>query len=137
MKRENIQRLGMTLHQYQYLHQWVASELGKDSLCENCGSTESKYYDWANISGEYRKDLSDWARLCRQCHHLFDNFGYKVSGDKHYRWSGDYCSKGHQRTEENTYWRYKKTYTENTISLTKMRVCRPCKRAYARKYKEE
>lgn len=61
---------------YGQLHKWVRANLGKPSLCENCLTTSAKIYDWANISGEYLRDLSDWARLCRPCHKLIDNHNY-------------------------------------------------------------
>jgi hypothetical protein len=53
---------------YGALHQWVRKELGKPSKCERCGSTEAKRYEWANISLESKRDLSDWERLCVSCH---------------------------------------------------------------------
>lgn len=63
---------------YYGLHAWVARWLGKPSYCENCESTDKKRYEWANISGEYLRDLSDWARLCKSCHCLIDDVGNKV-----------------------------------------------------------
>lgn len=58
---------------YQALHQWVAKHLGKPAKCWNPECTnESRTYDWANRSGEYKRDLSDWVRLCRVCHTRYD-----------------------------------------------------------------
>lgn len=57
---------------YISLHQWVSQNRGKPSLCENCGSTDSKRYEWANISKEYKRELSDWMRLCKSCHVKYD-----------------------------------------------------------------
>ena len=55
------------------LHNWVEKNLGKPKKCEICGTTDpNKIYDWANISQEYKRDLSDWKRLCRSCHSKFD-----------------------------------------------------------------
>ena len=58
---------------YQGVHSWMRRTLGQPSECENCGSVEAKRYEWANLSGEYRRDISDWARLCVLCHRLIDN----------------------------------------------------------------
>lgn len=58
------------------LHRWVEVRLGKPSLCEHCGTTEAKIFDWSNISGNYLRDLSDWQRLCRRCHMIFD--GHRI-----------------------------------------------------------
>ena len=60
---------------YTGLHGWINRQLGKPNWCENCGLTTAKVYDWANISGEYKRDLNDWARLCRRCHMLIDGIG--------------------------------------------------------------
>ena len=57
---------------YSALHDWIRRQLGTPKVCENCGSTNHKQYEWANISGEYKRDTSDWARLCKMCHHLID-----------------------------------------------------------------
>ena len=29
-------------------------------------------YEWANISGEYKRNRNDFLRLCRTCHRRFD-----------------------------------------------------------------
>lgn len=54
-------------------HNWIKRQLGTPSVCENCGITNAKKFDWANLSGEYILDINDWARLCRSCHWRFDN----------------------------------------------------------------
>jgi len=54
------------------LHDWVYSQKGAPKLCEDCETTEAKQYDWANISGEYKRDVNDFKRLCRACHAKFD-----------------------------------------------------------------
>lgn len=58
---------------YRTMHHWVSNNLGKPRICVECGITTAKVYDWANISGEYRRDLSDYKRLCRSCHKKFDD----------------------------------------------------------------
>lgn len=61
---------------YSVLHMRIRERYGTPSECENCGTTESKKFEWANLSGEYRIDRDDWARLCCQCHRRYD-FGVK------------------------------------------------------------
>lgn len=65
---------------YSRLHRWVIKHLGQPDVCENCGKSNltGRYIQWSNISGEYKRELSDWARLCVRCHHLIDNISYKV-----------------------------------------------------------
>ena len=29
-------------------------------------------YHWANVSGKYLRDISDWIQLCVKCHKQFD-----------------------------------------------------------------
>ena len=65
---------------YVALHDWVKRYLGTPLNCVNCprmgGSNRS--YHWHNISGEYKRDLSDWIRLCSSCHRKTHNAGKKV-----------------------------------------------------------
>jgi hypothetical protein len=56
---------------YDSLHYWVRKHNGKPSFCEECNST--KNVEWANKSGKYLKDLTDWIRLCRTCHRKHDS----------------------------------------------------------------
>lgn len=85
---------------YRSLHYWVQRNLGKPSKCENCGNTNASRYHWANISGEYKRDLTDWARLCPSCHALLDNQAPK-HGAGIPRIS--FCVRGHEYTISNTY----------------------------------
>ena len=49
-------------------HDWIERHGGKPSLCERCGTKESKRFMWHNVSHEYKRELSDWERLCSMCH---------------------------------------------------------------------
>ena len=64
---------------YFALHDWIRRRLGKPRKCEECGTENAKKFEWANISREYKRNLSDWQRLCGKCHMKYD--GYK-------RWIG-------------------------------------------------
>lgn len=57
---------------YSALHSWIRKNKGTPKKCEHCGRTDKKKYEWANISGEYKRDLNDWIRLCTKCHREFD-----------------------------------------------------------------
>ena len=64
---------------YQGLHIWVRKNLGKAVRCEQCkGSKGSVRFEWANISHEYKRELSDWMQLCRKCHHQYDGISQKI-----------------------------------------------------------
>lgn len=61
------------INQYRNIHKWVEKQLGKPDKCSNCGKIEyGKRIHWANKSKEYRKEISDWVRLCVKCHYEFD-----------------------------------------------------------------
>lgn len=62
---------------YMALHAWVGRKLGKPSYCTHCFKTEGKF-EWANKSGEYKRDLDDWIRLCKSCHNKYDDIGNKI-----------------------------------------------------------
>ena len=58
---------------YGALHEWVVRELGKPKECEECGlNDKERVYHWANISRNYKRELTDWIRLCVPCHKLYD-----------------------------------------------------------------
>lgn len=70
-------------------HDWVKNRLGRPNKCFNkrCkyprfnGNKwliKPKRYDWANISGKYKRVLSDWIRLCVSCHRLYDYKKLKI-----------------------------------------------------------
>ena len=52
---------------YTGLHGWIKRNKPKSMFCEKCGKITSKL-DCANISGEYKRDISDFRWLCRKCH---------------------------------------------------------------------
>lgn len=57
---------------YNGLHKWIERKLGKPKYCAYCQITTAKKFEWANISRTYKRDLSDWIRLCTSCHRLYD-----------------------------------------------------------------
>ena len=64
------------------LHGWVVRRLGKPNRCEFCKSMVAKRFNWANKSHEYKRDLSDWIRLCSKCHVNYDRQYYVGSYEK-------------------------------------------------------
>lgn len=70
---------------YGGLHTWVRKHLEKAERCEyeDCiypriGANKKilpypKQFEWANISHEYKRDLSDWIQLCQSDHWLYDH----------------------------------------------------------------
>ena len=72
---------------YSAIHQWVSKQLGKPNKCKHCNKKDHKILHWANISGEYKRDLKDWIRLSPKCHGSFDinreNKKYKLINGKY------------------------------------------------------
>jgi hypothetical protein len=64
---------------YVSLHAWVRRNLGTPKKCEFCNTTTAVKFEWANKSHEYKRDLTDWIRLCVPCHSRYDNVGAKIS----------------------------------------------------------
>lgn len=58
---------------YRAIHMWMQNNFGKANLCEgkNCKKI-TQYYEWANISGKYKRNRNDWIKLCKSCHMLMD-----------------------------------------------------------------
>lgn len=63
---------------YRTLHKWVERWLGKANHCSNDISHQSTRFHWANISKEYKRELSDWKQMCPSCNGL-DRIGRRVS----------------------------------------------------------
>ncbi len=57
---------------YGAVHVWMLKYHRKAGRCEYCGKQGKT--DWANISGKYRRDRSDFRELCRSCHRLEHNW---------------------------------------------------------------
>lgn len=64
---------GIKYYSYGYVHQWIRKLYGRAYKCvgEQCTGI-SGAYQWANISGKYLMDITDWKQLCRSCHSKFD-----------------------------------------------------------------
>lgn len=63
---------------YSTKHKWLVREFGNPKKCHECGIgggyNKGKQWniEWANISGKYRRILSDYMGLCCKCHAKFD-----------------------------------------------------------------
>lgn len=87
---------------YSAKHSWLSRNYGKATFCENDIKHESSRFEWANISGEYRRDRSDYKRVCRACHAKMD--------------MKKECKHGHRYTKKNTF-----------INANGWRECRNCR----------
>lgn len=105
-----------TINEYAELHRWVKKVLGKPDTCEQCN--RSGLYGisihWANLSGEYKREVSDWAKLCAVCHGRFDRPTKTV------------CKRGHLFKEGNIY-----------VNPKGDRMCKECKRITRRRWRQK
>jgi len=51
---------------YGSLHEWVRKHFGKATKCSKSLLHKGRFV-WANISGQYKRELSDWHELCDAC----------------------------------------------------------------------
>lgn len=63
---------------YFALHQWINRVLGKAKKCSRNNNHHALIYHWANISGLYLRDLSDWEELCPSCNIKEDKKNIKL-----------------------------------------------------------
>jgi len=63
---------------YSGLHHWLRSNWPVAGVCELCGAEPTPAVDgrartnYANVSGEYRRNRDDYLELCVPCHRRFD-----------------------------------------------------------------
>lgn len=62
---------------YSAVHKRLRKDRGTPSLCEHCGTTTARKFEWAytgpgHENGAYSADLSQYIRLCTSCHLTFD-----------------------------------------------------------------
>lgn len=73
---------------YHAVHLWLTKHFSKGRICEGCNTMSASRLEWANISGEYKRERSDYKVLCPRCHRLLDQ--------------GGKCRKGHEYKPETT-----------------------------------
>ena len=58
---------------YSAVHMWLTQHYTKES-CDHCNKPleELSRLEWANISGEYKRDREDYLCLCPSCHRKMD-----------------------------------------------------------------
>ena len=57
---------------YTAIHNWIIKNYGNAPFCSFDITHKGKRFDWANISGEYKRDINDYIPLCVPCHRKFD-----------------------------------------------------------------
>lgn len=57
---------------YISLHEWIRKRKGNAKKCVLNPSHKSKRFEWANISGKYKRNVNDYIELCPSCHRKFD-----------------------------------------------------------------
>lgn len=62
---------------YAAKHRWIKKWFGNPDHCEICNTTKNIKYNWANISGLYKRVKDDWRQMCIPCHRRYDKHGEK------------------------------------------------------------
>lgn len=58
--------------EYFAIHQFIYRNFGTATTCVFCEREGLNHYEWANVSGEYTRDIQDYLPLCVSCHRSFD-----------------------------------------------------------------
>ena len=67
---------------YMARHKRIWKKYGKAIKCNNIDCKRvCIYYEWANLSGEYKENKSDWMQMCCSCHKLYD---LKIAQERQY-----------------------------------------------------
>ena len=94
-------------------HMWMYRHFGPANVCELDPLHTAKRYEWANLSGKYIRERSDWKSLCSPCHGQLDR--------------RNSCKNGHLFSESNIYW-YQRKDRPNPE-----RGCRECRKEASNK----
>lgn len=70
-KEEIVHKWNKDRPGYKATHKWLKRHYGAADHCSKC-DTPSKRYEWANLSGEYLRDVNDYIQLCASCHRKMD-----------------------------------------------------------------
>lgn len=87
-------------------HQRLYIRYGKANKCENesCNQVKPKRYEWANLTGKYLDDRSDWAMLCSSCHKRYDYGSNPIVIDSKTMWQttiSRFCKKNINNYKDN------------------------------------
>ena len=74
---------------YHTIHEYIRINFIKPDECQICGSKKNGNLQWANLSGEYTRDIKDYIAVCQFCHKEID--------------APTHCKRGHELDEVNTY----------------------------------
>jgi len=55
---------------YAGMHKWVQRHKGKAMGCVNCNKIGKS--QWANVDGQYQRNLDDYVPMCSSCHKKYD-----------------------------------------------------------------
>jgi len=107
---------------YYAKHMWIAEQYGKATKCTKNPGHKAKRFEWANISGKYLRDITDYVQLCPSCHRIMDN---KLNPPNYDHTRKTHCKHGHPFTQESTY-----------IDPRGFRNCKICRKNFAERRKE-
>ena len=62
---------------YSTIHRWITRVAVKTGVCSRCGVRRLTH--WANLSGEYKRDVADFSEMCVPCHWHYDNARRKAA----------------------------------------------------------
>ncbi len=76
LKKENPEKYKQYL-EYLEIHRWAYKNIpyvdSDQTICTLCNERYNKTLDCANLNHKYNKILSEWVRVCKDCHCLLDS----------------------------------------------------------------
>jgi hypothetical protein len=104
---------------YRSIHKWARRNVPKQIICSIC--KQEKKLEVANISGEYRHDVSDYEWCCHSCHvqahidgcHKNSRFKF-IDSEKDKIRKNDYYQRVDKKRKKNKYLEEKNEKTKNS-----------------------
>jgi len=101
---------------YARIHKWAQRKLNRLDKCQKCGERESRMC-WHNLSGEYKKIITDWIYICPSCHRKEHNMNgiFKKGYDSRRSLKG--LKKGQQILSEITKTQYFNRFNNEWVNI--------------------
>ena len=70
---------------YSAIHAWMIRNYGNPHKCQVCNLKGKRVgrrwnIEWANRTGKFLREKSDWIALCKRCHYAQDRESYRKDG---------------------------------------------------------
>jgi len=107
------------LEEYKNIHLWVRKQWLKKPKIRFCNKCYKKgKLELGNISGKYKKELSDWEWICRKCHNKFHKEG--IYANNRFKESLKESNKNNYKKNKIKILKHKKLYAKKNKNILKL-----------------